>query len=148
MSRTAAVWVRVDTIYGNDTTDIVMYWEEKTPADFSDGGQVFGRADGYMGVWHMNGTADASGQGHTLASQSDATTPVRDTGLIGGVMRSTEQAAIGPFRIQPRLMATTAFRFRYGRNGRARRCPATTAWCQTKSAWNDPAGLSCLTISG
>jgi hypothetical protein len=148
MSRTAAVWVRVDTIYGNDTTDIVMYWGRKNTADFSDGGQVFGRTDGYMGVWHMNGTADASGQGHTLVSQSDATTPVLDTGLIGGVMRFNGTSNYWAAPYSAALDGNNRFSISVWAQWQGAAVPGYNRIISNKQAWNDHAGFEILTISG
>jgi hypothetical protein len=148
MSRTAAVWVRVDTVYGNDTTDIVMYWGRKNTADFSDGGQVFGRTDGYMGVWHMNGTADASGQGHTLTSQSDATTPVRDTGFIGGVMRFDGANSYWTVPYSTALDGNNRFSISVWAQWLGAAAPGYNRIVSNKHAWNDPAGFELLTISG
>ena len=146
--RSAAVWVRVDTIYGNDTTDIVMHWGRKNTADFSAGGQVFGRADGYMGVWHMNGTADASGQGHALASQSDATTPAADTGLIGGVMRFNGANSYWAVPYSAAIDGNNRFSISVWAQWLGAAAPGYNRIVSNKQAWNDPAGFEILTISG
>jgi hypothetical protein len=147
-SRTAAVWVRVDTIYGNDTTNIVMYWGRKNTADFSAGGQVFGRADGYMGVWHMNGTDDASGQGHVLTSQSDATTPAADTGLIGGMMRFNGSNSYWAVPYSAAIDGNNRFSISVWAQWLGTGVPGYNRIISNKQVWNDPAGFEILTISG
>jgi hypothetical protein len=61
----AEVWIKVDTIYGNDDSHgIVMYWGTSTgslhgsgtlAATSSNGAAVFDTSIGFQGVWHMNG---------------------------------------------------------------------------------------------
>jgi hypothetical protein len=50
----AEVWVRVDVINA-DAADqfITMYWGKTDAPDWSDGREVFGRVNGYAGVWHL-----------------------------------------------------------------------------------------------
>ena len=50
----AEIWVKVDTVYGNDTTQaIIMYWGNAAAVDSSNSTSVFDTADGYQGVWHL-----------------------------------------------------------------------------------------------
>jgi hypothetical protein len=78
--RTAAIWVRVDTIYGNNGTQAIFMRWGLPPADstrstptsdvpsFSNGAAVFDTASGFQGVWHLkeNGT-------DTIGGYQDAT---------------------------------------------------------------------------
>ena len=61
----AEVWVLVDTIYGNDSTQsIIIHWGNPNVTDRSDGGAVFDPANGFQSVWHLSetaGTAAADG---------------------------------------------------------------------------------------
>jgi hypothetical protein len=51
----AEVWVRVDTVLGNDTMqNIVMYSGNADSASQSSGAAVFDTSAGFQGVWHMN----------------------------------------------------------------------------------------------
>jgi hypothetical protein len=65
----AEVWVKVDTVYGNDTSQfIAMYWGNPAAAGNSNGAAVFDSSSGFEGVWHLaetSGTlaADASHNG-------------------------------------------------------------------------------------
>jgi hypothetical protein len=76
--KAAEIWVRVDSIYANNSTQTFnMYWGKSTAADSSKGLAVFDTGGGYQGVWHFNnlltdatrnayngidnGTADAAG---------------------------------------------------------------------------------------
>ena len=48
----AAVWVRVDQILGNNATQYIrMYWGRAGAADSSNGANVFN--NGFVGVWHL-----------------------------------------------------------------------------------------------
>lgn len=64
---TAAVWVRIDTVYGNNDSQYVrMYWGAKTGSatrSRSNGADVFGTEVGFTGVWHLDEEAQGrSGQ--------------------------------------------------------------------------------------
>ncbi len=53
--RIAAVWVKVDTVKGNDSTQfIVMHWGNSNAGSSSDGSAVFDTGTGFAGVWHLN----------------------------------------------------------------------------------------------
>jgi hypothetical protein len=61
VARLAEVWVRVDTVFGNNNTqNIMMYWGaadlSADSGDTSDGASVFDTASGFAGVWHLSGT--------------------------------------------------------------------------------------------
>ncbi|MFM8891036.1 MAG: DUF2341 domain-containing protein, partial [Planctomycetia bacterium] len=76
----ACVWVRVPVIQGNDRQELRLFWGKPDATDDSNGGGVFGEANGYAAVWHMAGTVrDEVG---TLSSQDKGTTAT--TGVIGG----------------------------------------------------------------
>lgn len=77
----AEVWVRVDTIYGNNGTQtITMYWGNTAAIDGSNGAAVFDTADNCAAVWHLNqNSADA-----TLNNYDGIASSAIDTsGLIG-----------------------------------------------------------------
>lgn len=63
----AEIWVQVDTIYGNNSTQyITMYWGNSSGVpDRSDGTEVFESGNYYTGVWHIHDDfLDASGSGY------------------------------------------------------------------------------------
>lgn len=52
---TSRIWVRVDTIRGNNNTQsIFMYWGNPSVTDSSSSSNVFDTAAGFQGVWHLN----------------------------------------------------------------------------------------------
>jgi hypothetical protein len=67
----AEVWVKVDTIFGNDSMQyIAMRWGASTGSatSLSNGAAVFDTAAGFEGVWHLGDSAetilDATGNGY------------------------------------------------------------------------------------
>jgi hypothetical protein len=51
----AEIWVRVDTILGNNARQyITMYWGNPEAGDLSNGVPVFDTAQGFQAVWHLN----------------------------------------------------------------------------------------------
>ncbi|MGB7569743.1 MAG: DUF2341 domain-containing protein, partial [Chitinivibrionales bacterium] len=51
----AEVWVKVDTVYGNDSAHyITMYWGNPQAAAISNSAAVFDTAAGFSAVWHLN----------------------------------------------------------------------------------------------
>jgi hypothetical protein len=95
LSGEAQIWVRVDTVYGNNSTQyIYMYWGKFDAVSRSNGTAVFDTLNGFIGVWHLNqnpgGTypqfTDASaGRNHGVAnggmSTSNSITGVVDRGV-------------------------------------------------------------------
>lgn len=83
--RSAAIWVRVDTVYGNrNNQSFRMHWGNAAAADSSKGSAVFDTASGFRGVWHMNDTgsvSDASGRGLTAVPSGS---PAAVAGVVGG----------------------------------------------------------------
>src|SRR5690606_23827454 len=57
--RAAAVWVRVDTVYGNRNNQLFrLHWGNAAAVDSSKGSAVFDTAAGFRAVWHMNDTGN------------------------------------------------------------------------------------------
>lgn len=50
----AEIWVRVDTVHGNDSTHaITMYWGNPNATTVSNSAVVFDTTIGFQGVWHL-----------------------------------------------------------------------------------------------
>jgi hypothetical protein len=50
----AAIWVMVDTLFGNNSSQsITMYWGNSNSVDNSNSAAVFDTANGFLGVWHL-----------------------------------------------------------------------------------------------
>jgi hypothetical protein len=75
----AEVWVKVDTVYGNDSLhSIAMYWGNDSAKNASSGSAVFDT--GFLAVWHLNngcGDATANGRAGTNYGATDT------EGIIG-----------------------------------------------------------------
>ncbi|MFC1586606.1 DUF2341 domain-containing protein, partial [Fibrobacterota bacterium] len=50
----AEVWVKVDTVAGNSTTEFTMYWGNSSASDWSFPNVVFDTDNSFGGVWHLN----------------------------------------------------------------------------------------------
>jgi hypothetical protein len=85
----AVVWVRADTVFGNNgTQSMMMYWGASTGSatvSLSNGAGVFDTAAGFRGVWHL---AESTG------SVLDATAN-HYNGTFGGSLPRSMNGAIG-----------------------------------------------------
>jgi autotransporter-associated beta strand protein len=78
----ASVWVRADTIYGNDSLRYAtMYWGNVNVFSMSNAKAVFDTGNGFVGVWHLNNSdfTDATSN-HNDATNYGTTDTV---GVIG-----------------------------------------------------------------
>lgn len=90
-SRDAEIWVKVDTVYGNNSTQFInMFWGKTDAVSRSNGNMVFDTSNGFRGVWHLNqnpgGTApqltDASFQFNHGTTHGGMSSEDLITGLI------------------------------------------------------------------
>ncbi|EFK96964.1 transport protein ExbB2 [sediment metagenome] len=111
VNQVAQIWVKVDTVKGNDSTQyFTMYWGKSDADSRSDGSAVFDTANGYAGVWHMNpdlsqgstgpisfigsnDTIDVTGTSVTV--RKPANTSQNDV-LIAHIIASDDDASISP----------------------------------------------------
>lgn len=57
-AKTAEIWVKLDTVYGNNPTQsIKMFWGKSGVADSSHGTRVFAASNGYVTTFHMGNPA-------------------------------------------------------------------------------------------
>lgn len=50
----AEIWVKMDTVYGSNSTQFVnLYWGNSNVANYTNSQKVFDTAIGYQGVWHL-----------------------------------------------------------------------------------------------
>jgi hypothetical protein len=89
---TAEIWIKADTLFGNNSSQyIMMYWGKTGISSTSDGATVFGTSNGFAGVWHMNsnpgGTApqilDATGNALNASSRGSMTSSNMVAGMVG-----------------------------------------------------------------
>jgi hypothetical protein len=75
----AAIWVKVDTIFGNDSTHaILMYWGSGTASDSSAGSVVFDTGNGFNAVWHLGDTPSGSASIKDQTAHKYNATPLGD----------------------------------------------------------------------
>jgi hypothetical protein len=87
-ARAAAIWVLVDSIKGDNRTQMIrMHWGKAGAADSSNGTAVF--SNGFTNVWHLGNAAGVSARPNAIAG-GNAATPVNfpgaysaPAGLIG-----------------------------------------------------------------
>jgi hypothetical protein len=82
---TAAMWVLMDTIFANNTTqNVQISWGNTSGIDGSNGHAVFDTAKGFLGVWHLNEpSGDVSDATFHMLSGVDAGTPTGTSGITG-----------------------------------------------------------------
>jgi hypothetical protein len=80
-NKRAEIWVKVDTVAGNDSTQsITMYWGNAAASDSSNGNAVFDTSNNVTAIWHLNqNCTDASGNRYNGMASSATDTP----GIIG-----------------------------------------------------------------
>jgi hypothetical protein len=84
VSGRAEVWVKIDTVHGDDSIQsITMYWGNSDASGGSNGAAVFDTANGFQGVWHLReaGSLASDATGNRYAGTGYFTSPV--AGIIG-----------------------------------------------------------------
>jgi PKD repeat protein len=85
---TAEIWVKLDTVYGNNSTQsIKLFWGKSSAGDSSSGSAVFDTANGFQAAWHLGepgtgNTIDATINNYT-GTANGTTRPVDTIGIIG-----------------------------------------------------------------
>jgi len=91
IGKRAEIWVKVDTIYGNDSSQaITMYWGNINAPAQSNSTAVFDTTEGFIGVWHLaeagtNQAADATV--HRYDGTPTDTAPQSISGVIGSALQ-------------------------------------------------------------
>ena len=68
----AEVWIKVNQIYGDSSTQyITMYWGNASAPDSSNSENVFATADGYVAVWHLNEDGNTTPDGYKDATSNN-----------------------------------------------------------------------------
>ena len=83
-AQTAEIWVRIDTVYGNDSTQsITMYWGNPDAFGTSNSTAVFDTAVGFAGVWHMGENGDSVSDATADAFHGANSGSAMAAGIIG-----------------------------------------------------------------
>ena len=73
----ASVWVRVPRIGGNERQELRLHWGNAAARSESSGGAVFNASNGFLGVWHLDGSMqDSTGK---MPARDAGTVPVAGT---------------------------------------------------------------------
>jgi hypothetical protein len=76
----AEIWVKIDTIYGNNSSQAIrMYFGNPSASSASSGASVFDTASGFRAVYHMSSFNDATANGYNGSNFGSSDT----AGLIG-----------------------------------------------------------------
>ena len=90
-AKSAEIWVKVDTVYGNNATQsIKMFWGNGGAADSSAPGAVFGTSNGFVSVVHLGGVDSVTARANSV------------TGAPGAILRN----AGGQFGSIPGMIGT------------------------------------------
>ncbi|MBN2038344.1 MAG: DUF2341 domain-containing protein [Chitinispirillaceae bacterium] len=83
----AEIWIRVDTVRGNNENQhIFMYWGNTLAADSSSGAAVFDTAAGFQGVWHLNEGGNDPARDATANRYDGTAHHLSDNSLISGAI--------------------------------------------------------------
>jgi len=86
IGRQATVWVKIDTVFGNDNSHYInMYWGASNATSASNSAAVFDTTDGFQGVWHMaaSKTQALDATANRFNGTLSDTAPSATTGIIG-----------------------------------------------------------------
>lgn len=88
VSQKAEIWVRVDTIYGNDSSQYIkIYWGNHNVSVQTANTEVFDTANGFQGVWHLESTEEDYFYDATVNRYHgwvpDSVCPMLEEGIIG-----------------------------------------------------------------
>lgn len=109
----AAIWVLMDTIYGdNSSQNITMFWGRAGATDSSDAGTVFQNDRGFIAVYHLDSTlTNATGNGYNAVDQGEVPT-MNVNSIIGTGCFFGGNSFIAPGDLQDRGVGTMSFWFR------------------------------------
>jgi hypothetical protein len=88
----AEIWINIDTVHGNDSTQyVMMYWGNPGAHDTSNSLKVFDTAGGFQGVWHLgqqgNTTAFDATANHYDGTPHGMNVSSSVEGMIGGAQQ-------------------------------------------------------------
>lgn len=83
-TKAAELWVKVDSIRGNDSTQYIkMYWGKTGAVNVSKSSNVFDTADGFQGVWHFSNIYDTMSDATSNHFKGSSKNIYSVQGLIG-----------------------------------------------------------------
>jgi hypothetical protein len=83
----AEIWVKVDTVYGNNSTQyIFMDWGNAAANATSDGATVFDTANGFQGIWHLSEPGNATAYDATINHYHGTPTGMTAASAVAGAI--------------------------------------------------------------
>jgi hypothetical protein len=83
-AQTAEIWVRIDTVYGNDSSHFfTMWWGNPNASDHSNGATVFDTSAGFAGVWHLGENSGSVPDATANGNNGTATATTTAAGAVG-----------------------------------------------------------------
>lgn len=84
----AAVWVKIDTVYGNDSThSFMMFWGGSAVNTESNGSAVFDTSNSFQGVWHLSENGDTTNDATNNAFNGIDSGTTASAGMIGNAKK-------------------------------------------------------------
>lgn len=88
----AEVWVRVDTVFGNDAQQsIMMFWGNSGEVSLPEENSVFDTTAGYQGVWHLGDGAEVPVRDATVNNYNGTSPDTAQPQVAEGVIGSCRQ---------------------------------------------------------
>jgi hypothetical protein len=99
----ATIWVRVDTVFGNnEAQSFLMFWGNPRVAPIANGGTVFDTGNGFMCVYHFNGNVnDATLNRHNGTDNNTVDAEVAMAGRGRGFNGSPQHIQLGDLPDRP-----------------------------------------------
>jgi hypothetical protein len=143
----AEVWVSIDSVRGNDSTAILMFWGKSDAANYSNSRAVFDTALGYAGVWHLNTGNDATPNANN-AVQSASTGPTACDGIMGTAMHFDGIDDYLSVANNPSLNCNGVFTVSFWAKYDAGTVPEYNCIISKKTTWSAPDGFEIVLITG
>jgi hypothetical protein len=84
----AEVWVKIDTVYGNDSAHFfIMYWGDSAATSASNSAAVFDTGKGFQGVWHLGETDSLASDATVNRYDGTGYFTSRAAGMIGNAQQ-------------------------------------------------------------
>lgn len=110
--KSAAVWVLLDSVVGNDNTQSIrMHWGNASASPLSNGNAVFDTANGFVAVWHLGGGNETALRGNAVAGGNPAVPEFFPTGYVAprGVIGTADTLRGGTQAAGDRLNLGTGY---------------------------------------
>jgi hypothetical protein len=84
VNKLAEIWVKIDTVHGDDSTQyLTMHWGNLNAPNCSNGTAVFDTSAGFAAVWHLSETSDSAYDATGNAFNGKNFGSTSSTGMVG-----------------------------------------------------------------